>query len=73
MGTHPGTPDKSHYWTALGVSLGAGIGLLAGLFGWGPEGLALGITFGAGIGVALGAGLDARGPRGRGDGEELHQ
>ena len=50
------TPTK---WTALGVSIGAGIGLTVGLLGWGGGGIALGLSIGAGIGVAIGASLDA--------------
>lgn len=56
MATHDVTSTK---WTALGVSIGAGIGLTVGLLGWGGGGIALGLSIGAGIGVALGASIDA--------------
>jgi hypothetical protein len=52
------TPD--FYWTGIGVSVGAGIGILLGLLGSGGNGIAIGVSIGAGVGVALGAAHDAR-------------
>ena len=54
------TKTAGFSWTALGVSIGPGVGLTIGLVGWGAEGIPLGLAFGAGIGVALGAALDGR-------------
>ena len=48
------------YWTGIGVSLGAGIGLVLGLIWSGGNGIAIGVSIGAGVGVALGAARDAR-------------
>ena len=48
-----------YYWTAIGTGLGAGIGMLIGLAGWGADGIAYGSGLGAGIGVALGTSRDA--------------
>jgi len=60
MTTRPASPDKaSSYWTGLGVSIGAGIGLVIGLLGWGASGIALGVSLGAGVRVALGAARDS--------------
>ena len=61
MARHDVTPSN---WTALGVSIGAGVGLIVGLLGWGGGGIALGLSIGAGIGVALGASVDATRRRG---------
>jgi hypothetical protein len=60
MARHDVTPTKSESpWIGLGVSIGAGIGLIVGLLGWGGGGIALGLSIGAGIGIAIGASLDA--------------
>lgn len=60
MAKHDVTPTKSEsLWIGLGVSIGAGIGLIVGLLWWGGSGIALGVGIGAGIGIAIGASLDA--------------
>ena len=53
------TSKPEYYWTAIGTAVGAGIGLLIGLAGWGPDGIAYGSGLGAGIGVAVGSSRDA--------------
>ena len=64
MAGHDVTPTRSeHLWTGVGISIGAGIGLIVGLLGWGGAGIALGMSIGAGIGIALGASFDATGRR----------
>ena len=61
MSTHRATAKKPDlYWTGIGVSLGAGIGMLFGLLGSGANGIPIGVSIGAGVGVALGAARDAR-------------
>jgi len=42
----------------LGISRGAGAGLIVGLVGWGAEGIAFGLLVGAGIGLVVGASYD---------------
>lgn len=49
---------KRPYWTGLGISMGAGLGLVVGLLGWGGTGIALGAVFGASIGLVVGAIVD---------------
>jgi uncharacterized membrane protein len=51
--------------TALGVTLGSGVGLTVGLVCWGAQAIPLGLALGAGVGVAIGAVLDERSRRGR--------
>jgi hypothetical protein len=59
MTVHSAGPDTSPtYWTAMGVSIGPGLGLLAGLLISGSDGIAVGLCLGAGVGVALGAARD---------------
>ena len=57
---HAAAKKPDFYWTGIGVSLGAGIGMLLGLLGSGANGIAIGVSIGAGVGVALGASRDAR-------------
>ena len=61
MGAGVATTNKPGYcyWTAVGAVVGAAIGILVGLFGWGPDGIAYGSGIGAGIGVAVGTSRDA--------------
>ena len=61
MGAGVTTTNKPGYcyWTAVGAVVGAAIGILVGLFGWGPDGIAYGSGIGAGIGVAVGTTRDA--------------
>ena len=47
-------------WSGLWISLGAGIGMIVGLLGWGGVGIALGIAFGGAAGVVVGAIADGR-------------
>lgn len=51
--------------TALGVTLGPGVGLTVGLVFWGAQGIPLGLALGGGVGVAIGALLDQRSRRDR--------
>ena len=51
--------DNRPYWTGAGISIGAGIGLVVGLLGWGGGGIALGVALGAGIGLVVGAIADS--------------
>lgn len=46
-------------WVGFGISIGAGLGLVVGLLGWGGTGIALGAPFGAGIGLVIGAIADS--------------
>lgn len=46
-------------WTGLGISMGAGLGMIVGLLGWGGTGIALGLAFGACIGLVAGAIADS--------------
>ena len=41
------------------MSLGAGLGVVVGLLGWGSTGIALGLAFGASIGLIVGAIVDS--------------
>jgi hypothetical protein len=50
---------KRPYWTGLGMPLGAGLGFVVGLLGWGSTGIALGLAFGASIGLIVGAIVDS--------------
>jgi hypothetical protein len=60
MDAHDAAPKTaSNYWTGIGLSLGAGAGVVAGLLIAGGDGIALGICMGAGVGVALGAARDS--------------
>ncbi len=60
MTVHSANPEKSStYWTGIGVSIGAGVGLVAGLLISGGDGIAVGMCLGAGVGVALGSSRDA--------------
>lgn len=58
--TAPDAAQKktANYWTGIGLSLGAGAGVVAGLLIAGGDGISLGICLGAGVGVALGAARD---------------
>lgn len=59
MAAHDAAQNRSsNHWTGLGLSLGAGAGVIAGLLIAGGDGIALGICLGAGVGVALGAARD---------------
>lgn len=46
-------------WAGLGISMGAGLGMIVGLLGWGGTGIALGAAFGAGTGLVVGAIVDS--------------
>ncbi len=51
--------SKQPLWAGLGISIGAGLGMVVGLLGWGGTGIALGAAFGAGIGLVVGAMADS--------------
>ena len=51
--------SKQPSWAGLGISLGAGVGLVVGLLGWGGTGIALGAAFGACAGLVIGAVADS--------------
>lgn len=61
------TTKPLYLWAGLGISFGAGVGLLISLLGWGADALAQGIGIGAGIGLVVGASCDAIGARRRED------
>jgi len=46
-------------WAGMGISIGAGLGMIVGLLGWGGAGIALGAAFGSGIGLVIGAAADS--------------
>jgi hypothetical protein len=58
--------DWRYLATAVGVSIGAGMGLIAGLLIAGGPGIAIGLVVGAGLGTTFGAVVIAnRGQHGR--------
>ncbi len=51
-------------WAGVGIPVGAGLGTIVGLVGWGGVGIALGAAFGAALGLIIGAIADSlAGPR----------
>ena len=53
----PERTGRTRMYTGLGLSFGAGVGLV---FGTAFGNTAIGLIFGAGIGLVIGAGLDHR-------------
>jgi|GEM_PF-3106220 len=54
------TKTAKWQWTATGISVGAGVGLIVGLLVSGGSGIAIGMALGAGAGTAIGAAIDSR-------------
>lgn len=50
-------------WTGVGTSMGAGLGMVVGLLGWGGVGIAFGAIFGSAAGLVVGAIADSRSPQ----------
>ena len=50
-------------WTGVGISMGAGLGMVVGLLGWGGVGIAFGAIFGGAAGLVVGAIADSRSPQ----------
>jgi len=46
-------------WVGFGISMGAGLGVVVGLLGWGDTGIPFGAAFGASIGLVIGAIADS--------------
>ena len=56
------TKGTRRQWTAVGLAVGAGVGLMVGLLVSGGPGIGLGLALGAGVGIAIGASVDSRKP-----------
>ena len=50
-------------WTGVGISMGAGLGMVVGLLGWGGVGIAFGAIFGSAAGLVVGAIAGSRSPQ----------
>jgi predicted aconitase len=54
------TKATRRQWTAVGLAVGAGLGLTVGLLVSGGPAIGLGLALGAGVGIAIGASLDSK-------------